>query len=548
MSVCGMFAARTPPVERDLHGPPVQVDARLARTQRAGYGLAVRVVSRFSLLGLAVAGLLSCDSGDSATPDDAVWGVPASQAGAPDASQAEAPAPMEVEEPEPPAFDPIYAEVSQKLAKHIEGNTHAWDRLAYMSDMFGHRLSGSKALEDTIDWTIEEMKKDGLQNARREKVMVPHWVRGKESARVVAPVKRDLVLLGLGGTVGTGRRGITAEIATVANLAEIDEKGDALEGKIVVINQAMPDYDHERHDAGYGKTVRIRSSGASRAAKYGAKAVLIRSVTAHSLRTPHTGALRYDEGVKKIPAAALTPADTEFLVRMAERGPTKVQLKLGAKTLKDAESANAIAELVGREKPEEVVVIGGHIDSWDVGDGATDDGSGCVMAMEAARMLKALDIQPKRTIRVVLFTNEENGLRGGNAYKDAHKGEVHAGGIESDSGSGAPWGIGIGGSEEQVAALQKYRELFEPFDVFQLILGGGGADIGPMMREGMLGLSIRPDTSHYFDLHHSPADTVDKIRPMHIQKNAAAMAMMAFILAERDEIDTVAKAEGGGHH
>jgi hypothetical protein len=495
--------------------------------------LAVRVVSR-TLVAASLLCAVNCDTGDSVNPGNVVWGVPAHQAEAPELGEQPATEPTEPTEPELPAVDQVYVDAAEKLAAYADGRTDAWDRLAYVSDMFGHRLSGSKALEQTIDWSIEQMKEDGLENARREKVMVPHWERGKESARVISPVRRDLILLGLGGTVGT--RGITAEIATVANLDEIDEKGEELKGKIVVINQAMPDYDYERRDAGYGKTVQIRSHGASRAAKYGAKAVLIRSVTAHSLRTPHTGAMRYDEDVKKIPAAALTPSDTEFLVRMAKRGPTKVQLKLGAKTLKDAVSGNAIAELRGREKPEEVVVIGGHIDSWDVGDGSTDDGSGCVMAMEAARMLKELGLVPKRTIRVVLFTNEENGLRGGKAYYDAHKDEKHAGAIESDSGSGAPWGIGIGNGPESAESFQKYTPLFEKFGAGHLVQGGGGADISFLVREaGVLGMSIRPDTSHYFDLHHSPADTVEKIKPEDIQKNAAAMALMAFILAERDE-------------
>jgi hypothetical protein len=457
-----------------------------------------------------------------------VWGEPS------DHDQAIPPLAQPERAPEPaaPTLDPILSEASAKLAAHVAGRTSAWDRLAYMSDTFGHRLSGSRALEQAIDWTLEQMKADGLENVRREKVMVPRWVRGKESARIVAPVQRDLVLLGLGGTVGTPAAGITGEIATVASLDEIDQKGEALRGKIVVIDQAMPDYDHERHESGYGETVVIRSSGASRAAKYGAKAVLIRSVTANSLRTPHTGALRYDEGLPRIPAAALTPSDTALLVRMAARGPTKVRLQLGARTLPDAESGNAIAELRGREKPEEIVLIGGHIDSWDVGDGSTDDGSGCIMAMEAARMLRELGLRPRRTIRVVLFTNEENGLRGGEAYHAAHKGEVHVAALESDSGSGAPWGIGVGGDEGKLAALSAWAPLFEPFGAGHFTGGGGGADISFLTRDGVLGLGLRPDTSGYFDLHHSPADMVDKIDPVHLQNNAAAVAMMAFALAE----------------
>ncbi len=299
----------------------------------------------------------------------------------------------------PPAveIDPKYVDAARKLTAMAEEDTRAYDRLAYMADTFGHRLSGSKALEDAIDWSLEVMRQDGLENVRREKVMVPHWVRGEERAKIIAPVERDLPVLGLGMTVGTGRKAIKAEVVVVESLDEIDQKGAALKDKIVVINQAMPPYDHDHRDAHYGTTVQIRSSGASQAAKHGAKAVLVRSVTANSLRTLHTGALRYDENLPKIPAAAITPEDAEWFARMAARGQTtKVELFLGAKTLPDAESGNAIAELVGRELPNEIVVIGGHIDSWDVGDGSTDDGAGCLMAMEAAVMLRELGLIPRR--------------------------------------------------------------------------------------------------------------------------------------------------------
>jgi Zn-dependent M28 family amino/carboxypeptidase len=295
--------------------------------------------------------------------------------------------------------------------------------------------------------------------------------------------------------------------------------------------------------------VEIRSQGPVEAARKGAKAVLIRSVTNFAFRQPHTGATRYVDDVRKIPAAAIPPEDVMMLARMqARKMPVKLRLVLGAKTLPDRQSANAIGELRGREKPEEVVVIGCHIDSWDVGDGSTDDGSGCIMAMEAARMLKAAKLVPRRTIRVVLFTNEENGLRGGQAYAEAHAEEVHAAAIESDSGSGAPWGLGVVASEEQVAALRVYAPLFDPLGAGAIHVGHGGADISPLTRRGVLSLSVRPDGSHYFDLHHSPADTVDKISPAHLQHNSAAMALMAYILAEREEITTIATEKEGDDH
>jgi Zn-dependent M28 family amino/carboxypeptidase len=430
------------------------------------------------------------------------------------------------------ALPPALVEAAERLTAAAQGRTKGYARLVALSDRFGHRLSGSRALEQAIDWSLAAMREDGLTDVRREKVMVPHWVRGAERARVTAPIRRDLVILGLGGTVGT-RGALRGEVAVVDTLAEIREKGAALRGKIVVINQPMPAFDHEAHDSGYGDTVKIRTSGASEAARVGAKAVLIRSVTASSLRTPHTGAVRYADDAPKIPAAALTLEDAELLRRLAAQGPTTVELSLGARTLPDAPSANAIGELRGRELPDEVVVIGGHIDSWDVGDGSTDDGSGCVMAMDAAAMLKELGLVPRRTIRVVLFTNEENGLRGGLAYHAAHGKERHAAAIESDSGAGAPRGFGVGGTPEQVRAVQALAPLFVPLGAAQIVAGGGGADISPLTRDGVLGLGLHPDTSMYFDLHHSPADTVDKIDPDHLARNAAALALMAYALAER---------------
>jgi Zn-dependent M28 family amino/carboxypeptidase len=258
-------------------------------------------------------------------------------------------------------------------------------------------------------------------------------------------------------------------------------------------------------------------------------------VTATSLDTPHTGAMRYDEKLPKIPAAAVTVEGAELLARQAARGPLELKLSLGARRLPDAVSGNAIAEIVGREQPEEVVVIGGHIDSWDVGTGASDDGAGCVMAMEAARMLTELKLVPRRTIRVVLFTNEEFGLRGGLAYFEAHGKEKHVGAIESDSGAGAPYGFGVAGDDKAVlAGLQRFAPLFATLGAEHIHKGWGGADISPLTDAGVLSMSLDPDNSRYFDVHHSPADTIDKIDPEHLQRNAAAFALMAYLLAERE--------------
>jgi len=426
-------------------------------------------------------------------------------------------------------------QASQKITAHAQGKTRAWDRLAEMTDAFGHRLSGSKALENAIDWAVDRMAKDGLANARREKVMVPHWVRGSESLHVTAPIERELTILGLGMSVGT-RGTLKGEVAVVDHVDDIAKRGAALKGKIVLINQKMPPYDAKGGGSHYGQTVQARSRGASEAAKVGAKGVLVRSVTAVSLGTPHTGALSYEEGVAKLPAAAVTHEGAQLLSRLVGRGETvRVALKMGAKQLPDAVSGNAIAELVGREKPDEVVVIGGHIDSWDVGDGSSDDGAGCLMAMEAALMLKELGLVPRRTIRVVLFTNEENGLRGGKAYFEAHGSEVHVGAIESDSGAGAATGLGVKTDDaKKLAEVIGWAPLFSGMKADTISAGWGGADISPLTNSGVLSMSVRPDASHYFDLHHSPADTIDKIDPAHLQTNAATMALMAYLLAEAE--------------
>ncbi len=459
-----------------------------------------------------------------------VEGQPASQLAPSSAPAPEVMPPPVEEDPLPP----LVVEAAALLSEVGVTDRTAWERLAFMADEFGTRLSGSDGLEETIDWAVATMEADGLANARREAVMVNRWERGAESATVVRPRKKALYMLGLGNSVGTPRRGVKAEVVLVPDVAAIDRLGEAAKGKIVAVTQAMPAYDYEHDTSHYGEAVQPRIHAASRAAKLGAKAVLIRSVTATNYRLPHTGTLRYAEDAPKIPAAALSPEDMMYLQRVAQRDQKiEVLLKMEARNLPDRESANAVAELPGRTHPEEVVVIGCHLDAWDVGDGAHDDGAGCMMAMEAARVLKALGIQPARTIRVVLFTNEENGGAGGRGYFEAHKQEPHVAAIEADSGSFAPKGFGVGASQEDVDALSPYAPLFEELGAAQFTVGGGGADIAPLVNNGVLGVAVRPEGSEYFDLHHSPADTVDKVSPEHLQRNAMAMALMALILAER---------------
>ncbi len=422
---------------------------------------------------------------------------------------------------------------ADKITAAAKDRRTGYDWLVKLTDSFGHRLSGSASLEHAIDYAVDSMKKAGLANPRREKVMVPHWVRGKESARVTSPVERDLVMLGLGGTVGTGAKPIKAEVLVVDSLASLKAAGDKAKGKIVLVNQPMPAFDAATNETGYGATAPIRWSSANEAGKLGAVATLIRSVTAKVFRTPHTGSMAaYTKDGPKIPSAALAPEDADFVARAALKGPVTIELAMGAKTLPDAESANVVAELTGRELPAEIVVIGGHIDSWDVGDGANDDGAGCAMAMDAAVLLKELGLVPKRTVRVVLFTNEENGLRGGKGYFEAHGKDKHAAAMESDFGAGAPRAFYMKMPAELSARVRSWAPLFSDLGVTELKDGHTGADISPLEDNGTPCLELVPDGSRYFDVHHSQADTIDKIDPVNLQKNAAAFALMAYLLAE----------------
>jgi hypothetical protein len=422
-----------------------------------------------------------------------------------------------------------YREPAGRLIDAALVDNGGMDKLSYLCDRIGNRLSGSTALEKAIAWAAAQMKQDGLVNVVTPLVKVPHWVRGNESAALVEPVNKPLTMLGLGGSIATPKKGITAEVVTVSTFEELDKKGKAVEGKIVLFN--VP-YE------GYGRTVTFRTAGASRAARLGAVAMLVRSITPVSLQSPHTGALEYSPGIPKIPAAAVTTEDATLIQRLVDAGNTVVvHLEMEARTLPDADSANVIGEIPGREKPEEIVVIGGHIDSWDVGAGAQDDGSGIITALEAAYLIHKLGLQPRRTLRVVFWTNEENGGMGGVAYRDWVGDQVknHVAAIEMDGGAEKPAGFGISGRSDMQGMLARVREigrLLERIDAGSIQPGGGGADISPLMRDGVPGLAVRTVGTHYFDWHHTRADTIDKVKLEDLRANIAAMAVMAYVLAD----------------
>jgi hypothetical protein len=425
-----------------------------------------------------------------------------------------------------------YRDVATRLIDAALADHGGMDKLAYLCDRIGNRLSGSPALEKAITWAAAQMRQDGLVNVVTPPVKVPHWVRGNESAAIVEPVTRPLSMLGLGGSVATPKKGITAEVVPISSFEELDKKGKAVEGKIVLLN--VP-YE------GYGRTVTYRTTGASRAARLGAVAMLVRSIAPQSLQSPHTGALEYTVGTPKIPAAAVTIEDATLIQRLADAGNTVVvHLEMDARTLPDADSANVIGEIPGREKPEEVVVMGGHIDSWDVGSGAQDDGSGCITALQAAALIRKLGLQPRRTLRVVFWTNEENGGAGGEAYRDWVGDQVknHIAAIEMDGGAEKPVGFGVSGRNDTQGMLNRMREigrLLERIDAGSIQPGGGGADIAPLMRDGVPGLAMRTSGAHYFEWHHTRADTTDKVKLEDLRANIAAMAVMAYILADMPE-------------
>jgi len=451
-----------------------------------------------------------------------------------------------------------YKDPAQKLIEAALADQEGMQRLQYLCDRIGNRLSGSASLERAIQWAAGEMKKAGLENVQTPPVKVPKWVRGAESVTMIEPVQKPLTMIGLGMSVGTPKEGVTAEVVAVKNFDELAVLGrDKVAGKIVLYNPVWE---------GYGQTVMYRTSGASRAAALGAKGVLVRSMTGVSLQTPHTGSLNYQEGIAKIPAAAVSTEDAAMMERLVKSGtPVQVRMSMEAHQEPDADSHNVMGEIRGSEKPEEVVVLGGHIDSWDIGQGANDDGSGIMATFQAVALIKKLGLKPKRTIRVVFWVNEENGGAGGRAYREMVGDQVknHVAAIEMDGGAEKPVGFGFGGgggglggggrrlapgvaapaqerqpAQTSPAAFARAAEigkLLSGIDGGVMSPGGGGEDIGPLLAQGVPGFGVRTVGLHYFDWHHTDADSFDKIVPREFQLNVAALAVLSYVLADMPE-------------
>jgi hypothetical protein len=435
-----------------------------------------------------------------------------------------------------PTLTETYAAAAARILDAEAASGQAFERLRHLTDRIGPRFSGTPGAEAAVRWTRERLADDGLE-ARTEPVLVPRWVRGEARADIVAPIERSMVVLALGGSEATPPGDVEAEVVAVESFDELRSLGEEwVRGRIVLFDRAMvPSSTAEA----YGAAAVQRTRGAIEAARLGAVAALVRSVGTLAARLPHTGAMRYEDGVPRIPAAAVASEDADLIGRLLASGDAvKVRLRLGCRTLPDVLSANVVADLRGRELPEEIVLIGAHLDSWDVGQGAIDDGAGCAIVMESLRLLRSLGLVPRRTIRGVLFMNEENGLRGARAYAESHAHELgrHVAAIESDLGGARPLGFtaltGAGGEDR----LREITALLRGLGADAVTPGGqGGADLTPLRPARVPLLGLRQDAIRYFDWHHTEADTLDKVDPRELAQNAAAMAVVAYVLADMPE-------------
>ena len=456
---------------------------------------------------------------------------------APLVARSQAPTPT----PVPPYSAGTLAELS-KLQEAALGSDYGYRQVAHLSNNIGARLSGSPQAQKAVEYVAAEMKALGLEVAL-EPVDVPHWVRGEETAALVRfpgmaeGTTQKIVLTALGPSVATPPEGITAEVVAVRDFNELRTLGrDRVAGKIVVFNHP---FDQQMAEVGngldaYGKAVIYRSTGPSAAARMGAVAALVRSVGGADYRLPHTGQTRYADDVPKIPAAAVAAEDADLISSLAAQGPVTMHLVLTPQTLPDVPSFNVIADLKGSEHPEQVVIVSGHLDSWDLGTGAIDDGAGVAVSMEVLYLVKTLGLHPKRTLRFIAWMNEENGLRGGQTYARDHAAEAadHFAAMESDLGADHPLGIIVGAKPEARELLAPVAEVLAANGAGLLRVGGeAGADVGPLAALHVPTFAPIQDSRRYFNYHHTAADTLDKINPRFLQENAAVMAVTAYALA-----------------
>lgn len=436
--------------------------------------------------------------------------------------------------PEPVILPEKLTGNAKRLADKAMKDTRAYDLVASLTTEVGPRSAGSAGDRAAVAWALANLKRLGFRNVRAEPVEVPHWERGEISASIVSPYPQEMFAIALGGSIGTPAEGITAPIIAVESLDALGKLSEKqVRGKIVYISEKM---NRARDGSGYGPAVAKRGSGASEAAKLGAVALVIRSVGTDYDRNPHTGAMRYQENVKRIPAIAISNPDADLLDRQVASGkPVTFTFTLSSRTLPNEMSANVIGEIPG--KTDEVVLLGAHLDSWDVGTGAQDDGAGVAIVTMAAKLIDELKEKPLRTIRVVLYANEEFGLSGGNAYRDAYLGQAdkHVLAMEADFGAGRVWKLESKVPDTHLGEVAAIFETVKPLDIQWAGNDGyGGADIGPMIRQGVPTIEPGQDGTLYFDLHHTENDTLDKIDPEQLAQNVAVYSMIAYLAANKE--------------
>jgi hypothetical protein len=419
------------------------------------------------------------------------------------------------------------------IANEILLNGKAYENLRVLTKQVGARLTGSPQTYKAEAWGQKALQQAGADRVITQSCLVPHWVRGgKDEAWIAGKKNQPLDVLALGNTMGTGPKGIQAPVVLVNSFEELEQKKASVKGKIVFYNYKFND-TYVRTFEAYRDAVGYRGQGPSQAAKYGAVAVLIRSMSHAADNNPHTGSTRYNDSFPKIPAAAVGLQDADRLAALLEKEAATVFLKTNGKMLPDTVAHNIIGEITGSEYPEQIITVGGHLDSWDPAEGAHDDGSGCVQSIEVIRVLKAIGYKPKRTIRAVLFANEENGLRGGGKYAEEAKAkkEKHIFALESDAGGFTPRGFGVTMSPELLSKMQRWLPLLEPYGITEISNGGGGSDIGPLYRElGTPLAGLEPDSQRYFDIHHARSDVFEAVNKRELELGAVSMAALIYLV------------------
>lgn len=435
--------------------------------------------------------------------------------------------------PLPP--DPVDHSNAARFRDAIVADPKGIEHVTSLVDDVGPRMSGSEASARAVTWGVERMKALGFTNVHTEALKESHWVRGAETAEILSPTPHTLVVTALGGSVATQPQGITAEIVDVGSIDELEKLPETdVKGKIVFFHKVM---EKTREGSGYGPAVGVRVMGAIAAAKKGAVASLVRTIGTEGDRNPHTGATRYDDAVAKIPTAAVSIADAEVIHRLAQKGAVKIRLVLTPKTLPPVDGNNVVGDVPGSSKADEIVLIGAHLDSWDLGMGALDDGAGCAIVLEVGRQLALFKEKPRRTLRVVLFANEEYGIAGAKAYAKQHESEIdkHYVAIEADLGDGRAYEVKLRASAEGDKALGDYSALLFPLGVF---VGDnqaeGGADVSPLRAAGVPVADVRQDATRYFDVHHSANDVLEKIVKADLDQATAAYGALAYALADRE--------------